>query len=472
MSGQRDLPSTWLECSLGDVITYGRTAKAEPAEIPKNAWVLELEDIERDSSRVLHRVTFAERRSKSTKNRFEPGDVLYGKLRPYLNKVVRTTEAGYCTTEIVPLTPPAGIDSGYLFYWLKHPRFSQYVTSVSHGLNMPRLGTDAAKGAPFVLAPYPEQQRIVDKLDALLARVDACRERLDRVPGILKRFRQSVLAAATSGELTREWREDRGIDRPWDQLTIEEIIESKPRNGYSPKAVEHPTSVKSLTLTATTTGRFRKEHFKFIDEQIPEDSHLWLKPGDVLIQRANSLEYVGVSAIFDGPPHTFIYPDLMMKCRANRRVHTSFLHLVLSGQTVRTYFREHASGTAGNMPKINQGTVLSAPALVPSIEEQGEIVRQTAELMSMADVLEDAHKRAFSKIEKLAPSALANAFRGELVPQDPNDEPASELLARLRAGRSGNNATEVPKRSGTSDGSTKGTGRSKKPTAKLARSRS
>jgi len=75
--------------------------------------------------------------------------------------------------------------------------------------------------------------------------------------------------------------------------------------------------VKSLTLTATTTGRFRPEHFKYIDEDIPPSSYLWLQPGDILIQRANTIEYVGISAIYDGPPNGFIYPDLMMKCRAN-----------------------------------------------------------------------------------------------------------------------------------------------------------
>ncbi len=274
--------------------------------------------------------------------------------------------------------------------------------------------------------------------------MDACRERLDRVPGILKRFRQSVLAAATSGELTHEWRAERGIDEAWDELLLEEIIEGKPRNGYSPKAVEHATPVKSLTLTATTTGRFRGEHFKYIDEQIPADSHLWLRPGDVLIQRANTIEYVGVSAIFDGPKNTFIYPDLMMKCRANKRVLPAFLHLVLSSQPVRKYFRENATGTAGNMPKINQQTVLSAPAVVPSIEEQKQIVARTTELLGMTDALERAHTAALARVTKLAPSALAKAFRGELVTQDPNDEPASALLAKLKIAQA--NAAAEPSR--------------------------
>jgi hypothetical protein len=202
-----DIPSSWIATELSAIIDYGRTDKAEPADIPPDAWVLELEDIEKDTSRILQRVTFRGRQSKSTKNRFRKGDVLYGKLRPYLNKVIVADHDGYCTTEILPLRPNEGIQGSYLFYWLKHPTFLDYVSANSHGLNMPRLGTEAGKHSPLVLAPFAEQERIADKLDRLLARVDACRERLDRVPLILKRFRQSVLAAATSGQLTEDWRD-------------------------------------------------------------------------------------------------------------------------------------------------------------------------------------------------------------------------------------------------------------------------
>jgi type I restriction enzyme, S subunit len=199
MSGNGELPPSWLRLKLGDVISYGKAERAEPGDIPVDAWVLELEDIEKDTSKLLQRLTFAQRQSKSTKNRFSAGDVLYGKLRPYLNKVIMADEDGYCTTEILPLPSNQAIHGRYLFYWLRHPEFLEYVVSVSHGLNMPRLGTEAGSQAPLVLAPLNEQQRIADKLDALLARVDACRERLDRVPPILRRFRQAVLAAATSG---------------------------------------------------------------------------------------------------------------------------------------------------------------------------------------------------------------------------------------------------------------------------------
>ncbi|MDR6601945.1 type I restriction enzyme S subunit [Achromobacter deleyi] len=282
------------------------------------------------------------------------------------------------------------------------------------------------------VAPRPEQRRIADKLDAILSRVDTVNARLSRTASILKRFRQSVLAAATSGRLTEDWRAVNAVSSFWHDGQIGELLQEKPRNGYSPKAVEYETPVRSLTLSATTTGRFRPEFFKFVPVDIASDSHLWIKKGDVLIQRANSLEYVGVSAIIDVEINGYIYPDLMMKCRANERTSSAFLHLLLSSEGVRKYFRDNATGTAGNMPKINQQTVISAPCRVPCKTEQDEIVRRVETLYAFADSLEARLLSAQTANERLTPALLAKAFRGELVPQDPNDEPASELLRRLR----------------------------------------
>ncbi|MCF6211332.1 MAG: restriction endonuclease subunit S [Gammaproteobacteria bacterium] len=201
------IPDSWISVALGEAIDYGKTIKAEPSEINDDTWVLELEDIEKDSSKVLQRLTFADRKPKSTKNRFQTGDVLYGKLRPYLNKVVIADDDGVCSTEIIPLASSEHLDNRYLFYWLKHPEFLTYVTKVGYGVNMPRLGTKDGNAAPFVLAPLAEQKQIAAKLDELLAQVDTLKTRLDAIPAILKRFRQSVLAAAVSGRLTEEWRE-------------------------------------------------------------------------------------------------------------------------------------------------------------------------------------------------------------------------------------------------------------------------
>jgi type I restriction enzyme, S subunit len=333
----------------------------------------------------------------------------------------------------------------YLLYYLASQK-DDFVKAGQGGAQ-PNISQAVIKNWPIPLAPLNEQKRIAYKLDQLLAKVDNCRERLDRIPLILKRFRQSVLSAATSGELTENWRNSKEQDpiTEWRGRRIGDLIIGKPRNGYSPKAVEFETSTKSLTLTATTSGQFKPQYFKYIDEVIPQDSHLWLEPEDILVQRANTLEYVGVSAIYFGLPHIFIYPDLMMKCKANsEEVLTKFLYYLLSSNEVRSYFRENATGTAGNMPKINQHTVISAPVLVPSIQEQHEIIRQVEKLFDFADRLEARYQTARAQIDKLTPALLDKAFKGELVPQDPTDEPAAALLAKIQQART-NPENQTPK---------------------------
>ena len=105
---------------------------------------MDLEEIEKDTSRILRVARFAEKQSSSTKAKFLPGDVLYGKLRPYLNKVVVAHKGGFCTTEIVPMRSRGIIDPAYLCVYLRSPDFVGYANSKSYGMKMPRLGTGDA----------------------------------------------------------------------------------------------------------------------------------------------------------------------------------------------------------------------------------------------------------------------------------------------------------------------------------------
>lgn len=326
------------------------------------------------------------------------------------------------------------IDPRLLEAFLRTPETRARIDAMKTGISESGMNITHEKFSQLVVpvAPRPEQKRIADKLDAVLNLVDDVNTRLARVAPILKRFRQSVLAAATSGRLTEDWRTANAGSPLWNDCQIGDLLLEKPRNGYSPKAVDRETAVRSLTLSATTTGRFMPEFFKFIPDEISPDSHLWITKGDILIQRANSLEYVGVSAIVNIELSGYIYPDLMMKCRANERTSPAFLHMLLSSESVREYFRRNATGTAGNMPKINQQTVVSAPCRLPPKAEQAEIVRRVKAIFAFADRVEARLQTAQTSAKHLTPALLAKALRGELVPQNPNDEPASELLRRLQ----------------------------------------
>jgi type I restriction enzyme S subunit len=438
-----DLPPSWIECSLGDIIDYGRTEKVEPDQIPANAWVLELEDIEKDSSRVIQHVTFAERKSKSTKNRFKSGDVLYGKLRPYLNKVVHAVDSGFCTTEIVPLTPPPGLDGGYLFYWLKHPRFIEYVTAVSHGLNMPRLGTEAGKAAPFVLAPGSEQKRIAEKLDALFARLDACQGRLDRIPRILKRLRQSVIAAAISGELTREWREERGFEDAWVSVRLADLGQlgrgkSKHRPRNDPRLYGGPYPFIQTGDIAQSGGKIER-HTQTYSELGLAQSRIWPVSTLCITIAAN----IADTAILTYPA---CFPDSVVGFVANpSRVIPEFVKWSID--VISERLETLAPATA--QKNINLAILNDIELRCPDLDEQAEIVRRVQMLLDSISSLDVRTTAARKAVEGLISSALVRAFCGELVPQDPNDEPASKLLARLRTRAASPGNTGKSKRGGT-----------------------
>ena len=167
-----ELPKPWKWAALGDLFLYDAGIKREPKTLNQELWLLELEDVEKDSGRLLVRITASERESKSTKSEFCVGDILYGKLRPYLNKVLVADVPGYSTTEIVALRPFLPLCSTYCALALRGSDFVDYVTRLGQGTKMPRLRTEDATIAPFPLPPLAEQHRIVAKVDELMALCD------------------------------------------------------------------------------------------------------------------------------------------------------------------------------------------------------------------------------------------------------------------------------------------------------------
>ena len=167
-----ELPRTWCWISLGTVFQYDAGMKCDPKHLDPSAWLLELKDVEKGTGRLLNRVRTVERKPKSAKSQFSPGDILYGKLRPYLNKVLVADKGGYSTTEIVAIRPYLRLSSEYCALALRRPDFVQYVTRLGQGTKMPRLRTKDAVVAPFPLPPLAEQYRIVAKVNELTTLCD------------------------------------------------------------------------------------------------------------------------------------------------------------------------------------------------------------------------------------------------------------------------------------------------------------
>ena len=173
-----ELPDGWSVCCLGELCDYGNCTNIDTADIADSAWILDLEDIEKDSGIVLQKVRQGERNAGSTKHRFHKGQVLYSKLRPYLNKVVLADEDGYCTSEILPLEFERNILPQYARYFLMSPAFLRYANKCSYGVKMPRLGTADGKKAIISVPPVKEQKRIIMAIELAFAQLASIAENL------------------------------------------------------------------------------------------------------------------------------------------------------------------------------------------------------------------------------------------------------------------------------------------------------
>ena len=174
-----DVPESWGLCALGEICDYGSCTNVETDQISDDEWILDLEDIEKDSGKVLCKVRKIERNAVSTKHKFSEGQVLYSKLRPYLNKVVLADEDGYCTSEILPLDFSEIIIPAYARYYLMSPTFLKYADRCSYGVKMPRLSTTDGKKAVFAVPPINEQIRIVETIENVFAQLDTIAESLN-----------------------------------------------------------------------------------------------------------------------------------------------------------------------------------------------------------------------------------------------------------------------------------------------------
>ena len=172
------------------------------------------------------------------------------------------------------------------------------------------------------------------------------------------------------------------IPESWIWVRLITLTEEKPANGYSPKGVGYATEVKNLTLTATTSGYFKSDAYKYVDVEIPSDSKYWLKHNDILIQRSNSRELVGTACVYTGEDNAFIYPDLMMRIRIMNGIDIRYIDYVLKSPFVRQYYTSSASGTSESMPKINQAIVSNTLIPLPPIVEQMRITKCIDKLLS------------------------------------------------------------------------------------------
>lgn len=281
--------------------------------------------------------------------------------------------------------------------------------------------------------PLAEQKRIVAKVEKLLEKVDASRVRLDKIATILKRFRQSVLAAACSGRLTADWRAEKNSDYEWPVRKLGELGSVSGGITKNSNRRSLQMQVPYLRVANVYANRLELDEVHIIGVTLQEFKRTRLEKNDLLFVEGNgSMDQIGRVALWNESIPRCVHQNHLIKFRAGKTVMPVYVLFQMMSPGGREQLVEKSSSSAGlNTLSISKISDINLP--VPPLIEQREIIRRMGKMFALADRLEARVGKARGQVDKLTQAILAKAFRGELVPQDPNDEPAEKLLARIRA---------------------------------------
>ncbi|CAI1219885.1 Type I restriction enzyme EcoKI specificity protein [Serratia liquefaciens] len=323
----------------------------------------------------------------------------------------------------------------YAFYWLKSQPYQKYLEDRQRGGNQKFVSLGVLRESPIPIPPLAEQKVIADKLDTLLTQVETTKAHLERIPKILKTFRQSVLAAAVSGKLVT-------VSEP--NVTTVGCVTTDIRYGTSKKCDYDGGQTPVIRIPNIGDRRINLSDLKYADFTEKELEALALKAGDILVIRSNgSLDLVAKPALVDQKSEGFLYAGYLIRLRCNEeKVLPSFLLNVMSSRVVRDIVEITSRSTSG-VNNINSKELASLKFVLPSIVEQTEIVRRVEELFTFADSIEQKANAALERVNNLTQSILAKAFRGELTadwraanPELITGENSAEaLLERIKAER-------------------------------------
>ena len=196
-----EIPSSWEWTTLGEISNYGDNKNIQVENIGHTDWVLELEDIEKDSGNIVQYINKSERKINGTRHKFSSGDILYSKLRTYLNKVLIAPNNGYCTTEIIPFGTYDILSNEYICHVLRSPFFLDYTIQCGYGVKMPRLSTTDACNGMIPLPPIEEQNRIVTEIKKWFTLIDTLESAKEDLQTSIAQAKSKILDLAIHGKL-------------------------------------------------------------------------------------------------------------------------------------------------------------------------------------------------------------------------------------------------------------------------------
>ena len=461
-----ELPDSWMTLPIGEVNQFSSNT-IDPSTRPDE--VFELYSVPSFPTRKPERLPGSA--IGSSKQTVTPGDVLVSKINPRINRVwtvgPKTSDVQIASSEWIGFRSHV-VQPAFANYYFKSPDFRELLCSEVAGVggSLTRAQPKRVAGYPIPIAPSNEQTRIANQLNTLLTRIEACNDRFDAIPALLKRFRQTVLDAATTGALTQDWRDAQSktaheshepgwakakalhaLPAGWRWAKFSEFL-SGFRSGTSAVPGGDPSAYPVLRSSSVRPMGIDFEDVRYLPNMTKVRADDLLIEGDVLFTRlSGSIEYVANCAVVrDLSNRKIYYPDRLFRARLIRPEHGTYFEFCFASPLLRKHLTVEAKSTAGHQ-RISMGAVTDFPIPMPSDDEQTEIVRRVEALFVLADRIEARCTTARAQAQRLSPLVLVKAFRGELVPQDPSDEPASALLARIGSSNTavaGKNKQKVP----------------------------
>jgi type I restriction enzyme, S subunit len=412
------LPKHWKPVSLKEVVSYRKGKKPKNLSNIKKAETVPYIDIKAFSTGEIRQ--YADLKSSNLAFK-EDVLIVWDGARCGLAGIGQEGAIGSTIMSLHPIE----INSLYLFRFFQ----TQYevINSNPRGTGIPHVDPELFWNIQLPIAPFNEQYRIVVKLEKLLAKIDACKERLDKIPVILKRFRQSVLAAACSGRLTTDYRKKIGEDlNDWEVVLLKDV--AKLRLG---KMLDRAKNVGKLERYLKNLNvrwfSFDFMNLAFIKVTSKEKEELSIHDGDLLVCEGGE---PGRCAVWDNGKTDIVFQKAIHRVRTNENILPTWLAFNLKNDSNSGALENYFTGTT--IKHLTGKSLAQYQFRLPPLSEQQEIVRRVEDLFRIANRIEDRYNKAKAHVDKLTQSILANAFRGELVPRDPNDEPASKLLERIK----------------------------------------
>lgn len=435
------LPKGWVGCKLSDIcdIQYGKDLSKKEITLHKRYPVFGANSIIGYFDKYL----------------FEDEKVLISCRGANSGKINLSPPKVFVTHNSLVLNFKDSLEENkkYFYYALKSINNADYVT----GTAQPQVTIANANEILIKLAPLNEQKRIVEKLDKLLARVEESKSRLEKIPVIIKRFRQSVLNAAVTGELTKDWRERNkffcvkdGYETPeripfeipdtwkwskWIDIVSKEKHSFKrgPFGGALKKEIFVESGYKVYEQCNPINDNCDLGNYYITKDKYEELFSFRVKAFDLLIS-CSGVTLGRITQVPEKYKEGIINQALLKVTLNTEKISNDYFIKYFRSRTFQTYLFENAQGSAQpNIKGVKELKELPVP--LPHLEEQKEIVKRVEALFKKADEIEERYKKAKAYVDKLTQSILAKAFRGELVPQNPNDPPASELLEKIKAER-------------------------------------